>query len=89
MTFTTQATPSQRELARDLENDVQFTHHAIEQMANRNIPRPAVLAVIMNGRWVPNHENELIHFMGWCVVMDDNKVVTAFYRKQWGKYELN
>lgn len=70
-------------VARDLERDVKFTRHAINRMTARGILKPTVLAVVAHGRWVPNNENELIFFDGWCVVMDDNRVVTAFEREHW------
>lgn len=85
MTFSTQPHPCLQTIARDLEKDVQFTRHAEEQMTLRGIPRPTVLAVVAQGRMVPNHENELIQLMGFCVVMDDNRVVTTFYRNQYSR----
>jgi len=84
MNFKTPTPILQRNHARELSASVVLTHHATEMMSIRNIPKSAVLAIIAHGRWVPNHENELICWRGWCAVMDDNRVITVFYRKQWG-----
>jgi len=83
MIFSTQPTPAQRDFARDLERDVKLTPHAEERMAERGISFPTLLAIIANGRMVPNHRHELIQYKGWVVVMDENWVITAFYRDRW------
>lgn len=85
MRFATQPKSNQVALSRDLVQAVRFTRHAQNQMTFRGILKPTVLAVIENGRTVPNHNNELIQFMGFCVVMEESKVITAFYRDHWGQ----
>lgn len=85
MRFLTKPNLNQVEISRDLVQAVEFTYHAQVQMAWRGILKPTVLAVIENGRMVPNHKNELIQFMGFCVVMENNKVITTFYRDHWGQ----
>ena len=70
-----------RDDARELDHVVNFTSHAIERMAARGILKPTILAVIKHGACRYSRYNEIIEYMGWSVVMRDNWVITAFFRR--------
>jgi len=79
MVFSTKTPIAQLNFSRALEKDVKLSSHAEDQMMSRGIPWPTVLAIIANGNRVPNEgTREKIHFLGWCVVMDNNWVITTY-----------
>ena len=67
--------------ARELDHAVNFTSHAIERMTVRGILKPTILAVIKHGLCRYSRYNEIIEYMGWSVVMRDNWVITAFFKR--------
>ena len=70
-----------RDIARELDRAVNFTDHAIERMTARGILKPTILAIIKHGACRYSRYNEIIEYMGWSVVMRDNWVITAFFRR--------
>lgn len=82
MRFNTLPPPEQQEFASALERDVEFTRHAYDQMLARGIPRPTVLAIIVNGHMAPCQGLERIQYDGYCAVMDENRVVTVYERNR-------
>lgn len=82
MRFKTEPPKSQRNHARDLIDTVIFTNHALARMVKRNIPLPAVLGTIDQGKYVGRFKNDCVVLNGLHVIMDSNVVVTAFYREK-------